>query len=131
MTRFWITLPVAVDFVASCIETMAGGEIFVPKIPSMKVTDLAEAIAPGLAHEIIGIRPGEKLHEVMITEDDARNTIELPDHYVIQPSFGGWLQSVKRSGAKPVAENFRYASDSNTSWLDAETLRKLIGQNVS
>jgi UDP-N-acetylglucosamine 4,6-dehydratase len=131
MTRFWITLPVAVDFVASCIETMTGGEIFVPKIPSMKVTDLAEAIAPGLAHEIIGIRPGEKLHEVMITEDDARNTIELPDHYVIQPGFGGWSQSVERNGAKPVAENFRYASDSNTSWLDAETLRKLIGQITS
>jgi UDP-N-acetylglucosamine 4,6-dehydratase len=131
MTRFWITLPVAVDFVASCIETMVGGEIFVPKIPSMKVTDLAEAIAPGLAHEIIGIRPGEKLHEVMITEDDARNTIEFPDHYVIQPSFSGWKQSAAQSVARPVAENFRYASNSNTSWLEVETLRKLIGQITS
>jgi UDP-N-acetylglucosamine 4,6-dehydratase len=131
MTRFWITLPVAADFVASCTERMVGGEIFVPKIPSMRVTDLAEAIAPGLAHEIIGIRPGEKLHEVMITEDDARNTIELPDHYVIQPSFGGWARSAGQNAAKPVAENFRYASDINTSWLDAETLRKLIGQIAS
>jgi UDP-N-acetylglucosamine 4,6-dehydratase/5-epimerase len=131
MTRFWITLPVAVDFVASCIEKMTGGEIFVPKIPSMKVTNLAEAIAPGLAHEIIGIRPGEKLHEVMITEDDARNTLELPDHYVIQPSFGGWRRSAAQSASKPVAENFRYASDNNTTWLDAETLRKLIGHNAT
>jgi UDP-N-acetylglucosamine 4,6-dehydratase len=131
MTRFWITLPVAVDFVASCIETMTGGEIFVPKIPSMKVIDLAEAIAPGLTHEIIGIRPGEKLHEVMITEDDARNTIEFPDHYVIQPSLSGWKQSAAQSVARPVAEDFRYASNSNTSWLEVETLRKLIGQITS
>jgi UDP-N-acetylglucosamine 4,6-dehydratase len=128
MTRFWITLPVAVDFVAWCIETMAGGEIFVPKIPSMKVVDLASAIAPDVHQEIVGIRPGEKLHEVMITEDDARNTVELPGCYIIQPSFGGWGQSEASKAAKPVAENFRYASDNNTSWLDVGTLRSMMGQ---
>jgi len=127
MTRFWITLPLAVDFVASCIETMVGGEIFVPKIPSMKVVDLASAVAPGVPHDIVGIRPGEKLHEVMITEDDARNTVELPGYYIIQPSFGGWAPSEAMRAAKPVAENFRYASDNNASWLDIDALRNLIG----
>ncbi len=126
MTRFWITLPMAVDFVASCTEKMSGGEIFVPKIPSMKITELAEAIAPGIPHEVVGIRPGEKLHEVMITEDDARNTVELQDRYVIQPTFGFWSRPADDPDAKPVAENFRYSSDNNTQWIDAETLRKLI-----
>lgn len=131
MTRFWITLPLATEFVASCLSSMQGGEIFVPKIPSMKVVDLAAAIAPGLAHRIVGIRPGEKLHEVMITEDDARNTIELPDRYVIEPSFAFWSrQSYVESGAKPVPEMFRYASDSNSQWLDAASLQKLIGGTV-
>lgn len=127
MTRFWITLPVAVDFVASSIEMMQGGEIFIPKIASMKVTELATAIAPKLRHNVVGIRPGEKLHEVMITEDDARNTVELKDRYIIQPSFGPF----NRSGFIPgdaVAEDFRYASDTNTEWLDAPALRKLIEQ---
>lgn len=130
MTRFWITLPVAADFVAASVGRMSGGEIFVPKIPSMKITSLADAIAPGMPHEMVGIRPGEKLHEVMITEDDARNTIELSDHYVIQPSFGYWSRPAYLEAAKPVAENFRYASDNNTQWLDAEMLRKLIGQTA-
>ena len=129
MTRFWITLPLAAEFVASCASTMVGGEIFVPKIPSMKVTDLATALAPALPHRLVGIRPGEKLHEVMITEDDARNTIELGDRYIIQPSFGFWSPSHHiDNGAKPVAENFRYASDSNSQWLDAATLRRLIDE---
>jgi UDP-N-acetylglucosamine 4,6-dehydratase len=126
MTRFWITLPVAVDFVASSMEQMIGGEIFIPKIPSMKVTDLAEAIAPGIPHEIVGIRPGEKLHEVMITEDDARNTVELQDRYIIEPSFGAFDRS-KASQGKPVDENFRYTSNTNTQWLDAKALRALLG----
>jgi UDP-N-acetylglucosamine 4,6-dehydratase len=127
MTRFWITLPVAAEFVASCIEMMHGGEIFVPKIASMKVTELAEAVAPQLPHKIVGIRPGEKLHEVMITEDDARNTVELTDRYIIQPSFGPFSKSGLIPGAS-VAEDFRYASDTNTEWLDVPALRKLIGQ---
>jgi UDP-N-acetylglucosamine 4,6-dehydratase len=129
MTRFWITLPRAVDFVGSCVETMTGGEIFIPKIPSMKVTDLAAAVAPNLPQEIIGIRPGEKLHEVMITEDDARSTIELPDRYVIEPSFDFWRRESRMEHAgKPVAENFRYASNTNSEWLDAPALTKMIGQ---
>lgn len=127
MTRFWITLPVAVDFVASSMEQMIGGEIFIPKIPSMKVTDLAEAIAPGIPHEIVGIRPGEKLHEVMITEDDARSTIECSDRYIIQPSFGSFDKS-RASQGQPVDETFRYASNTNTQWLDANALRVMIGQ---
>lgn len=127
MTRFWITLPVAAGFVASSIEMMHGGEIFVPKIASMKVTELAEAVAPQLPHKIVGIRPGEKLHEVMITEDDARNTVELADRYIIQPSFGPFSKNGLIPGA-PVAEDFRYASDTNTEWLDVPALRKLIGQ---
>lgn len=128
MTRFWITLPKAVDFVASCAKDMIGGEIFIPKIPSMKITELAEAIAPGVPHEIVGIRPGEKLHEVMITEDDARSTVELADRYIIQPSFGFWSNQSCPEGAKAVAENFRYSSDKNSDWMDAATLRALIAQ---
>ena len=127
MTRFWITLSVAVDFVASCMEMMHGGEIFVPKIASMKVTELAAAIAPQLPHNVVGIRPGEKLHEVMITEDDARNTVELADRYIIQPSFGPFGKNGLIPG-NAVAEDFRYASDTNTEWLDATALRDLIGQ---
>jgi UDP-N-acetylglucosamine 4,6-dehydratase/5-epimerase len=131
MTRFWITLALATEFVASCLGKMQGGEIFVPKIPSMKVVDLAAAIAPGLPHRIVGIRPGEKLHEVMITEDDARNTIELDDCYVIEPSFAFWSRaSYAEAGAKPVPEMFRYASDSNSQWLDAAGLRRLIGETA-
>lgn len=126
MTRFWITLPMAVDFVASCAEEMLGGEIFIPKIPSMKITELAEAIAPGVPHEVVGIRPGEKLHEVMITEDDARNTVELPDRYIIEPSFGYWKRPEMKQPGTAVGENFRYSSDKNTQWIDAATLRKLI-----
>ncbi|HUN52565.1 MAG TPA: UDP-N-acetylglucosamine 4,6-dehydratase (inverting) [Candidatus Sulfotelmatobacter sp.] len=132
MTRFWITLPSAAEFVASCLGSMHGGEIFVPKIPSMKVVDLATAIAPGLKHRIVGIRPGEKLHEVMITEDDARGTIELADRYVIEPSFAFWSRApYVEHGAKPVPELFRYASDNNSQWLDAASLRKLIGESAA
>jgi UDP-N-acetylglucosamine 4,6-dehydratase len=127
MTRFWITLPYAAEFVASCMAGMVGAEIFVPKIPSMKVADLATALAPHLPHRIIGIRPGEKLHEVMITEDDARSTVELADRYVVQPSFGIWGPSPYGAGeGKPVPEEFRYASDSNSQWLDAAGLKKLL-----
>jgi len=131
MTRFWITLQQGIDFVLSCIAMMQGGEIFVPKIPSMKIVDLAKAMAPGLPHRIVGIRPGEKLHEVMITEDDARNTIELPDRYIIEPSFAFWSRDpYKENGARPVAEGFRYASNTNTEWLDAESLGRLLLEPV-
>ena len=126
MTRFWITLERGVEFVLSCLDMMRGGEIFIPKIPSMKITDLAEALSPEGKFKIIGIRPGEKLHEVMITEDDARNTVEFPDRYVIEPNPVAWTGHVLRDGAAPVEDGFRYASDNNTEWLDAAGLHDLV-----
>ena len=126
MTRFWVTLQQGVDFVLSCLDTMRGGEIYVPKIASMNVVDLAHALAPGLPHKIIGIRPGEKLHEVMITEDHARNTVEFPDRYVIEPDSVSWTGHVLRDGATPVQDGFRYASDNNTEWLDEAGLKRMI-----
>lgn len=127
MTRFWITLQQGIDFVLSCTEMMQGGEIFVPKIPSMKMTDLAKALAPGLPHRIVGIRPGEKLHEVMITLDDARMTLEMPDRYVIQPSFSFWLgPNYSMEDIAQVPEDFEYKSDTNDHWIDAAALRKML-----
>ncbi len=128
MTRFWITLRQGVDFVLSCLEEMRGGEIFIPKIPSMRIIDLAEAMAPGVNQKIIGIRAGEKLHEVMVTEDDARHTIELLDRYIIEPSHIASVAGDIRSGAKPAGDGFRYSSDSNNQWLDAQKLQELIAE---
>ena len=109
MTRFWITLRRGVDFVLSSLAMMEGGEIFVPKIPSMKVVDLARILAPDLPHRVVGIRPGEKLHEVMITEYDARTTVELDDRYVITPAFlDGVSKDYEALGGSQVAECFRY-----------------------
>lgn len=128
MTRFWITLEQGVNFVLSSLEAMAGGEIFVPKIPSMTIVDLARALAPELTHRVIGIRPGEKLHETMITEDDARNTIELADRYVITPTLSFWRNDVYfERGGLMVADGFRYSSDRNTEWLDSEGLLNMLG----
>jgi UDP-N-acetylglucosamine 4,6-dehydratase len=127
MTRFWITLQQGVDFVASSIAMMRGGEIFVPKIPSMRVADLAHSMAPDLPTRVIGIRPGEKLHEVMVTEDDSRQTLELDDRYVIEPAFNFWAREPYIDlGAKPVPDGFRFASDTNTDWLDAGRLAQLL-----
>jgi len=127
MTRFWITLDQGVRFVLSTFAVMNGGEIFVPKIPSMRVTDLAAAMAPGLPQEVVGIRPGEKLHEVMITEDDSRATVELSDRYVIEPSFAWWSRdALGAPDARPVAEGFRYSSDGNGDWLDAAGMARLL-----
>ena len=127
MTRFWVAIEQGVAFVLSSLVLMHGGEIFVPKIPSMRVTDMAHAIAPDLPHDIVGIRPGEKLHEVMITEDDARMTVELDDRYVICPPFHAWANGhLRDQGARPVAEGFRYSSDANSEWLDAATLAELM-----
>jgi UDP-N-acetylglucosamine 4,6-dehydratase/5-epimerase len=129
MTRFWITLQQGVNFVITSLGLMYGGEIFVPKIPSMRVTDLAHAVAPNLPLKIVGIRPGEKLHEVMITEDDSRQTLELEDRYVIEPSFAWWQRDrYATTGATPVAEGFRFASDTNSDWLDASRLKALIAE---
>jgi UDP-N-acetylglucosamine 4,6-dehydratase/5-epimerase len=131
MTRFWITLQQGVDFVLNCLATMRGGEIFVPKISSMRITDLAEALAPGVKHKIIGIRPGEKLHEVMITEDDSRSTLEFDDHYVIEPYFRAPSEDTLPEGASTVPRGFRYSSESNTDWLKGEELREMIEQSAA
>jgi UDP-N-acetylglucosamine 4,6-dehydratase/5-epimerase len=131
MTRFWITLQQGVNFVVSSLAMMRGGEIFVPKIPSMRMTDLARAMAPDLPTRVVGIRPGEKLHEVMVTEDDSRQTLELADRYVIEPAFAWWQRDrYLSSGAMPVREGFRFASDTNDDWLDAERLERLIADAV-
>jgi UDP-N-acetylglucosamine 4,6-dehydratase len=127
MTRFLITLQQGVNFVLSSMSLMRGGEIFVPKIPSMKMTDLAAAIGPKLKTKVIGIRPGEKLHEVMITEEDAWTTYELPDRYVIEPSHIHW--EAKRPmipDSERVAEGFRYDSRNNSEWMPAESLTRIL-----
>ncbi|HUZ72612.1 MAG TPA: UDP-N-acetylglucosamine 4,6-dehydratase (inverting) [Stellaceae bacterium] len=127
MTRFWITLQQGVAFVVTSLAMMRGGEIFVPKIPSMRIADLARCMAPGLPIKVVGIRPGEKLHEVMVTEDDSRQTLELADRYIIEPSFAFWQRaSYVDDGAAPVIPGFRFTSDTNTDWLDAERLEALL-----
>jgi UDP-N-acetylglucosamine 4,6-dehydratase len=132
MTRFWITLDQGVAFVLSSLALMRGGEIFVPKIPSMRIIDLAQAVAPGLPHEIVGVRPGEKLHEVMITEDDARMTVQLGDRYAICPARPGWKRDhLEAVGAKPVADGFRYSSDQNAEWLDGGALMGMIERKAA
>lgn len=128
MTRFWITLEQGVSFVLSSCEIMRGGEIFVPKIPSMNITELATCLAPDMPQVTVGIRPGEKLHEIMITEDDARMTLDLSDRYVICPSNPGWTADHLNSlGGKPVGEGFKYSSDINPEWLDRAGLAQLMG----
>ena len=124
MTRFWITLNQGVDFVLSSLAMMRGGEIFVPKIPSMKVLDLAQAMAPDLGHRIVGIRPGEKLHEIMISADDARTTVDLGDRYAIEPAFAEYTREAFE-GAR-LAEGFCYASDSNDEWLAGADLLAVL-----
>jgi UDP-N-acetylglucosamine 4,6-dehydratase len=126
MTRFWITLEQGVDFVLRCMETMAGGEIFVPKLPSMNIMDLASAICPGGTVEVVGIRPGEKIHEVMISVDDSRNTVDGGDHYVIKPDrfYNGPFDEARYT---PVADGFEYNSGSNEQWLSVEELAKILG----
>ena len=127
MTRFWITLTQGVNLVLSSMELLQGGEIFVPKIPSMSMTELANSMAPNMPHKIIGIRPGEKLHEIMIPADDARQTLELADRYVILPAFlGVQRESYLVHGAKPVRENFAYSSDANPERLDARALQHML-----
>ena len=122
MTRFWITLDQAVDLVQFALEHAVGGEVFIPKIPSMRVTDLAEAMAPGLPVEIIGIRPGEKLHEVLITADESRHTIDAGEVYVVLPEHPWWDDRPGWVDGKPVEDGFAYASDTNDWWLDTQEL---------
>jgi UDP-N-acetylglucosamine 4,6-dehydratase len=127
MTRFWLTLEQAVQFVIRSLERMQGGEVFVPKIPSMKILDLAEAIAPGCEIKNTGIRPGEKLHEVLLSEDEARHTVELDDTYIITPTHPWWKEPVLSTQPK-MPEGFRYSSEANAQWLTVEDLRHLIGE---
>ena len=131
MTRFWITLPQGVNLVLSSLAMMKGGEIYVPKIPSLRMTELAAAMAPHLPHRVIGIRPGEKLHEVMIPEDIARQTLEMPDRYVIVPAWGSLEAKYLEAGAARVADDFCYASDRNPEALDARGLQSLIADSFA
>jgi len=124
MTRFWITLEQGVRFVLNSLASMRGGEIFVPKIPSMRVLDLARAIAPKCKLKAVGIRPGEKVHEVLLTEEEAPRSLDQGSFFVIQPAVG-WWENGKWSGS-PVSRSFRYASDTNKRWLTGDALRKII-----
>lgn len=130
MTRFMITLEQGVELVWHAFEDMEGGEIYVKKIPSMKVTDIASAVDPQARHEIVGIRPGEKLHEQMISPEDSHYTYEYPEHFKILPAIHSWHEDFKRiKDGKRVQEGFTYASDSNTQWMDAPALKGWIAQN--
>jgi len=129
MTRFWITLNQGVDFVLSSLSMMHGGEIFVPKIPSMKMTDLAAAMAPQLGIKVVGIRPGEKLHEMMISADDTRSTVDLGDRYAIEPAFVEYTREPLSGGRLP--DEFSYASDTNDEWLSAPGLLALLNDGAT
>lgn len=124
MTRFWITLEQGVHFVIRCMEEMRGGEVFIPKIPSMKITDLADVMAPGCRREVVGIRPGEKLHEVLLSEDEARHTVEQKDSFIIQPEGSLWTDEPWPEPNVP--DGFRYASDANDRWLTKEELKNFL-----
>jgi len=125
MTRFWITLEQGVRFVISCIERMSGGEVFIPKLPSMRIVDLARVLAPECKVDVIGIRPGEKLHEAMVSEDESRQTVEMDDRYVILPSHPWWSGGSWDEG-KRLPDGFSYVSDTNDRWLSAEEVARMI-----
>ncbi|RIK10020.1 MAG: UDP-N-acetylglucosamine 4,6-dehydratase (inverting) [Acidobacteria bacterium] len=129
MTRFWITLTQAVDLVIECATRVSGGEVVIPKIPSTKITDLAEAIAPGVPYEVTGIRPGEKLHEDLITPDESRNAIELDGQYVILPDDPSWQPASPWPEGKAVAPGFRYTSNTNDWWLTGDELKRVIAES--
>lgn len=125
MTRFWITLEQGVRFVMHCLGLMQGGEVFVPKIPSMHILDLAEVIAPECEREVVGIRPGEKLHEVLVSRDESRYTLEFDDMYLIQPVHP-WWQMREYPGARPMPDGTKFSSDGNDWWLSREELRRIV-----
>jgi UDP-N-acetylglucosamine 4,6-dehydratase len=131
MTRFWITLQQGVDFVFKSFDRMQGGEIFVPKIPSMRITDLAEAMHPGISYKTVGIRPGEKLHEVMCPADDSHLTIDFPDHFVITPTIRfahsiNYERNNLGETGQSVTQGFEYNSNTNTQWLSSQQLRDML-----
>ena len=137
MTRFWITLQQGVNFVLTSMELMRGGEIFVPKIPSMSVLDLASSLAPGLPHRVIGIRPGEKLHEIMVPEEMAHHTVEFDDHFVIAPAIkffnrsNDFSSNALQEQGKLVAPGFEYVSDTNPDFLTVEQMRQFNQEAMS
>ncbi|MCW5875566.1 MAG: UDP-N-acetylglucosamine 4,6-dehydratase (inverting) [Anaerolineales bacterium] len=126
MTRFWLSLEQGVRFVLGCIEQMQGGEVFVPKLPSTTIKDLAEAIAPDAELDVVGIRPGEKLHEVLISEDEARTAVELDDMFVLQPAMGPWFVHSWDKKGKPLPEGFHYASNENEQMLNTQQIQEMV-----
>jgi UDP-N-acetylglucosamine 4,6-dehydratase len=126
MTRFWLSLDQGARFVISSIEGMYGGEVFVPKIPSTKIVDLARVIAPEAVIDVIGIRPGEKLHEMMISRDESRSTIELEDRFVVEPEGAPWFRYDWSKDGQPVPDGFKYTSDNNTEWLTADQIIAMV-----
>ncbi len=127
MTRFWITLEQGVRFVIQCVDLMQGGEVFVPKIPSMRVADLADVVAPGCEQEVIGIRPGEKLHEVLVSRDESRCTLEFDDMYLIQPVYP-WWQTGQHPDAQPMQDGCKFSSDGNARWLSKDELARMLDE---
>ena len=127
MTRFWITLPEGVEFVLRCLEQMHGGEIFVPKIPSMNIMDLVEAIAPECEVSFTGVRPGEKIHEILISPDESRQVMEFDGMFVIQPTFTWWREA-NVNGGNPVSDGFKYSSDNNPQWLTANEIKQMASR---
>jgi UDP-N-acetylglucosamine 4,6-dehydratase len=125
MTRFWVTLEQGVRFVIKCVGLMQGGEVFVPKIPSMRIEDLADAVAPNCRRQVIGIRPGEKLHEVLISRDESRYTLEFEDMYLIQPVHP-WWQTPEYPEAQPMPDGSKFSSDNNGCWLTRDELRRML-----
>jgi UDP-N-acetylglucosamine 4,6-dehydratase/5-epimerase len=128
MTRFWITLPQAVQFVRDAFDRMQGGELYVPRIPSMRIIDLAEVVVPGADIDVIGVRPGEKLHEEMISAEDAHRTLRFADHYLVQPVIADW-GTKPLEGGEPVPGDFVYRSDLNDQWLTSDQLREMIAHS--
>jgi UDP-N-acetylglucosamine 4,6-dehydratase/5-epimerase len=126
MTRFWLTLEQGARFVIRCVEQMHGGEVFVPKIPSTRIADLAKVIAPEAELEVIGIRPGEKLHEVLINEDEARTTVELDDMFVVQPTAALWFGRDWQDRGRLLEDGFRYTSETNPDWLTVDQIREIV-----
>jgi UDP-N-acetylglucosamine 4,6-dehydratase len=130
MTRFNITLEQGVHLVLHALENMHGGEVYVPKIPSYRILDVAKAVAPDAETEHIGIRPGEKLHELMIPEDEARYTVEFDEHYIIQPNFPWWTRDLACDGGQPCPDGFSYSSDNNTDWMTVAQIRQLVNRYI-
>lgn len=128
MTRFWITLDQGVNFVIKSLDVMSGGEIFVPKIPSVKIMDLARAIAPKAKIKIVGLRPGEKMHEILLSLDEARHALDFGDHFVITPEFVSWGKIDYKNDGKDLNEDYYYSSDNNDKWLTVPDIKSLISQ---